>query len=104
MLCIKYSNFLPPKSVCLPSGNVYIVCDERFVYVECGEGDRVEDNSGHLIKGEDLEVHEGSLCSGLEGIPVLKYSLSAIIKKNKGLQFTWSYPSRYGLGTGESHG
>lgn len=26
-------------------------------------------------------------CSGLEGIPVLKYSLSAIKTKNKGLQF-----------------
>lgn len=31
---------------------------------------------------------------------MLKYSLSAITKKNKGLQFKPSHPSRYGLGRG----
>lgn len=31
---------------------------------------------------------------------MLKYSVSAIINKNKGLQFKWSLPSRYDLGRG----
>lgn len=84
----KIFQLLASKVYLSPSGNLYTVPDEWSVYVGCREDDKVEENSGHFIKGtwKFLKVMTDS-CSGLEGIPVLKYSLSAIITKNKGLQF-----------------
>lgn len=47
----KIFQLLASKVHLSPSGYLYMVPDEWSVYVGCREDDKVEDNSGHFIKG-----------------------------------------------------
>lgn len=80
LLCIKFTHFLPPKSIRLPH-DVYIMPDEWSVCVVC---------NARMTKwtvviwwrgaGSSWRFSVAPSRSESEGIPVLKYFLSAILR------------------------
>lgn len=83
--------FLPPKSICLPWAISRGLCLCGVSWGGQSQGQQW--SFSERGPGSSWRIWTTPSCSRLEATPVLKYSLSAIVKKNKGLWFKWSHPS-----------